>query len=116
LQVETRPRRAEAEFVVNLVVVDTHDPGLERLERTAATVLAVSSGAATAEDLARVAVAADESGRSIDGLVVVNPDPGDRTTGRMRPRERSRREVPPSRLTSVSSAQGRGRSATKDAP
>ena len=37
----------------------------------------------TAEELARLAVAAAADDRSIDGLVVTDPDPSDRTIGRV---------------------------------
>ena len=49
----------------------------------AVTVLAVSAGAATAEQLARVAASAADNGRDIAGILVANPDPSDQTTGRL---------------------------------
>ena len=45
------------------------------------SLIVVSSGFATAEELARLALAASDSGSSVDGIVVVNPDPGDSTAG-----------------------------------
>lgn len=45
------------------------------------TLLAVSSGFATVDDLARLALAAVDSGHPIEGIVVANPDPDDSTTG-----------------------------------
>ena len=51
--------------------------------RTTATVLGVSAGAATAEQLARVAVSAAIDGRDIIGILVANPEPDDQTTGQM---------------------------------
>ena len=42
--------------------------------RTTATVLGVSAGAATAEQLARVAVVAAADGREITGILVADPD------------------------------------------
>lgn len=63
------------------------------------TVLAVSSGGATAEDLARVALAADDAGVPLDGIVVTNADPLDRTTGRLLPRERAVLAPLPSLMT-----------------
>jgi hypothetical protein len=45
-----------------------------------ATLLGVSAGAATAEDLARVAVSAAGGGR-IAGILLADPDPADETTG-----------------------------------
>jgi hypothetical protein len=47
------------------------------------TVLAVSSGFATAEKLAAVTLACIEAGHPIQGVLVANPDPGDHTTGRV---------------------------------
>jgi capsular polysaccharide biosynthesis protein len=44
-------------------------------------VLAVSAGFASADELARVALAASDSGHPLDGMVVVNPYPSDNTTG-----------------------------------
>jgi len=51
--------------------------------RTTSTVLGVSAGAATADELARVAISAADDGRAIAGILVADPDPADRTTGRM---------------------------------
>ena len=51
--------------------------------RTTATVLGVSAGAATAEQLARVAASAAADGRDIAGILVADPDPADHTTGRL---------------------------------
>jgi len=63
------------------------------------TLLAVSSGAASAEDLAALALAADEAGMPLDGIVVANPDPLDRTTGRLLPTERAVLAPLPSLMT-----------------
>jgi hypothetical protein len=49
---------------------------------TAATVLGVSAGTATAEQLARLAMAATAHGGELTGLLVADPDPADRTSGR----------------------------------
>jgi hypothetical protein len=43
--------------------------------------LALSAGFAVADDLARVALAATEEGQGIDGILVINPEPGDNTAG-----------------------------------
>ena len=51
--------------------------------RATATVLGVSAGAATAEQLARVAASAAADGRDIAGILVADPDPADHTTGRL---------------------------------
>ena len=46
-----------------------------------ASLLAVSAGYSNGEALARVALAATDSGHTIAGIVVVNPDPTDSTAG-----------------------------------
>ena len=51
--------------------------------RTNATVLGVSAGAATADQLARVAVSAAANGSEITGILVADPDSADPTTGRV---------------------------------
>jgi hypothetical protein len=50
---------------------------------TNATVLGVSAGAATAEQLARSATSAAADGREVAGILVADPEPTDRTTGRI---------------------------------
>lgn len=80
------------------------------------TLLVVSAGGATAEELARLALAADEAGTPLQGIVVANPDPLDRTTGRL-PAERAVLAPLPSLMTGatehgeagVRSMQGRKR-------
>jgi hypothetical protein len=52
-------------------------------EPTTNTIVALSAGTVTAEELARLAVAAAADDRNIDGLVVTDPDPTDRTIGRV---------------------------------
>jgi capsular polysaccharide biosynthesis protein len=68
---------------IHLVVVDRDAPHLAGTERTTNTIVALSSGVVTAEELARLAVAAAADDRNIDGLVVTDPDPTDRTIGRV---------------------------------
>jgi capsular polysaccharide biosynthesis protein len=72
-----------AAFTVIVVVVDGRDPRVPPAVRTSATVLGVSAGGVTAEELARVAAAAAADGRDIYGILVANPDPDDQTTGRI---------------------------------
>jgi hypothetical protein len=69
--------------------------------RTNATVLGVSAGAATAEQLARAAVVASADGREIAGLLVADPDPGDQTTGRVPRLARPARSRLPNRLRGI---------------
>jgi hypothetical protein len=72
--------------------------------------LAVSSAAATRRNLADAVVAVDRLGLEVVGLVVANPDPFDRTTGRLAPVElpgtlaRPTRITPRTGATSVTSA------------
>ena len=53
-----------------------------------------------------MAVAVDDAGRRIDGIVVADPDQTDRTSGRHTMDERSRRLALPMRLTGIASSDG----------
>lgn len=70
---------AETRLVVSVVTVDPAHPELDA--SIGPTVLSVSSGFAVVDDLARVALASEKVGPGLDGIVVVNPDPRDNTTG-----------------------------------
>lgn len=96
----------QAELVVYLVVVDRTRPHLQQTPPSEALILSVTSGAASEADLARVAVAVDDHGRRIDGIVVADPDPADRTTGRHTISDRSQWPALPTRLTGGSSSAG----------
>jgi hypothetical protein len=72
-----------AALIVVVAVVDGEAPQVASTMRTAATVLGVSAGAVTADALARVAASAATDGRDIAGIFVADPDPADRTTGRV---------------------------------
>lgn len=87
-------------LVVLLAVLDRHNPELY-LDGTenAVTLLAVSAGFATAADLANVAVAADFGRHPLDGIIVVDPDPLDRTSGRLIPPGRSPQVALPTLMT-----------------
>jgi capsular polysaccharide biosynthesis protein len=99
LAVDTRRHvNHKADLVVQLAVMDRARPDLHA-GLTGVTLLAVTAGAATAEDLARVALAADDAGHPIARIVVVNPDPFDRSTGRLLPAERASQIGLPSLLT-----------------
>jgi capsular polysaccharide biosynthesis protein len=99
LVVSTRARGPQVALTVVLAVVDPHRPALSDLPPTEVAVLAVSSGTATAEDLARVAVVADEAGHRITGVILADPDDLDRTTGRTFPHEQTPLTAQPARLT-----------------
>jgi capsular polysaccharide biosynthesis protein len=89
-------------LTIVVTVVDARDPQLAGTIRTNATVLGVSAGAATAEQLARVAVSAAADRRQIAGILVADPEKTDQTTGHLpelvRPAERRK----PTRMTGAS--------------
>jgi len=69
-------------LVLNAVVLDQRDPLWPGTRLSSTTWLAISPGCATADELARVSAAAADSAQPISGIVIVNADPGDPTTGR----------------------------------
>jgi capsular polysaccharide biosynthesis protein len=74
-------------LIIAIVVIDADRPEIAPAVRTTATVLGVSAAAATTEQLARVAVVAAADGREITGFLVADPEPADRSSGRIpRPR------------------------------
>jgi hypothetical protein len=70
-------------LTVVVVVVDPASPQLPAAIDTDVTLLGVSAGKTTAEQLAKVAMAAASGGREISGILVADPDSTDRTTGRI---------------------------------
>jgi len=88
-------------LVIVVAVVDSRVPEVPDTMRTSATVLGVSAGAATAEQLARAAVVASADGREIAGLLVADPDPADQTTGRVPRLARPARSRLPNRLRGI---------------
>jgi capsular polysaccharide biosynthesis protein len=90
-----------AGLTVAVAALDGKAPQLPGLPGATATVLAVSSGGATAEQLARVAICAATCGRDLAGIIVASPDPQDHTTGRAPDLTRPARPRPPTKLTSV---------------
>jgi len=96
--------RGEAiDLTLTLVVADRRHPNLREAPASAATILSVAAATATEQDLARLAVAMDDTGRRIDGIVVADPDQTDRTSGRHTMEERARQPTLPTRLTGVAS-------------
>ncbi|MGO9658809.1 MAG: hypothetical protein ACLQVK_03145 [Acidimicrobiales bacterium] len=73
------PEFSAATLTVSVVAFDEAKPTIAH--SPGPTVLAVSSGFASAEALAKVALAASDADNSLDGIVVVNPDPNDSTVG-----------------------------------
>ncbi len=96
--------RDSADLVVHIAVIDRQRPHLRLDSPGTVTLLAVTAGAATAEDLARVALAADDSDNPIARIIVVDPDPLDRTTGRLLPFERAAQVPLPSLMTGTAIA------------
>ncbi len=94
------PRAAALTIVV--AVLDDQASQVSQVTRTTATVLGVSAGVATAEQLARVAVSAAGDGRDIAGIIVADPDSADHTTGRLpEPSRLAQRRVPARRTGST---------------
>jgi capsular polysaccharide biosynthesis protein len=93
----TRP--PDAVLTVVVAVVDGQDPQVADTTRSAATVLGVSAGAVTAEQVARVAASAAAAGRDITGILVADPDPDDPTTGRLPRLARPTHRRGPTRMT-----------------
>jgi hypothetical protein len=71
------------ELTVVVAVVDGADQQPPDMPPATATLLGVSAGGASAEQLARMAMSAAAEGREVVGLLVADPDPSDRTTGRV---------------------------------
>jgi capsular polysaccharide biosynthesis protein len=88
-------------LLVVVAVVDSRAPKMPDTMRTNVTVIGVSAGAATAEQLARAAVVAGADGREITGILVADPDPTDQTTGRISHLGRPARRGLPNRLRGV---------------
>ena len=101
LHVDTRRRKGVDDLTVELVVVDRKNPQFIGIDSNAVTLLAVASSSATAEDLARTAVAAYEAGGRISGVIVADPDNLDRSTGRLLLQQRSEQMPLPHRMTGV---------------
>jgi capsular polysaccharide biosynthesis protein len=74
-------RPATESLTVLVEVVDSRDPRPVQVAHPSATLLGVSAGSATAEQLARVAVSVATHGRDIAGVLVADPLGTDRTTG-----------------------------------
>ncbi len=91
----------DAALTVVVAVVDSRSPRVPYMTRTTATVLGVSAGAATAEQLARVAVSAAADDREIAGILVADPEPTDRTTGRITQLPRPAQRRLPTRLKGI---------------
>lgn len=91
----------DATLAVVVAVVDGKSPRVPETMRTSATLLGVSAGAATADQLAQVAVSVVSGGREIAGLLVADPDSADETTGRVPQLGRRGLQRMPTRLTGI---------------
>lgn len=99
-------REPDVALTVIVAVVDGQAPQVTQMIRTTATVLGVSAGVATAEQLARVAASAAVGGHDINGILVADPDPADTTTGRLPRVERPAQRRRPTRMTGTSMETG----------
>jgi capsular polysaccharide biosynthesis protein len=98
---DTAWRQPGAKLTVVVTVVGGRPPSVADTLPTSATVLGVSAGAATAVQLAGVAVSAADEGRQIDGILVADPDAADQTTGRVPQLARPAGRRMPTRLTGM---------------
>ena len=92
-----RPHGALLTIVI--CVVNGRAPRVADMMPTTATLLAVSAGVATGEQLARVAVRCAAAGRRIAGVVIADPDSSDQSTGRLPQRPGPASRVQPTRVT-----------------
>jgi capsular polysaccharide biosynthesis protein len=90
-----------AALTIVVAVVDGEEPRVDATMHTVTTVLGVSAGAVTAEQLARVAASAATDGREVAGILVADPDPADHTTGRLPQLTRPAHRKMPTRVTDV---------------
>lgn len=93
--------QSDAPLTVVVAVVDGRNPSVAGTMPTSVTVLGVTAGTATADQLARVATSAAAHGSNIDGILVADPDPTDPTTGRIPQLVRPARNAQPTRLTGL---------------
>ena len=91
----------DATLAVVVGVVDGRNPQAPGTIPTTATLIGVSAGAATADQLARVAVSAVSGRREITGILVADPDPADATTGRLPQLGRRGLRRTPTRMTGI---------------
>jgi capsular polysaccharide biosynthesis protein len=98
--------RGTVALTVVVAVVDEGKPQVADVSPTAVTVLGVSAATVTAAQLARVAVSAADAGRQVTGVLVADPLPADRTTGRLPQLARPVRGQQPTRLTGTTTGAG----------
>jgi hypothetical protein len=76
------PRTSGVALTLTHMIVDSAEPD-SWVRPSPTSVLALSAGTATSHDVARAAVFVHSRGGIVQGCVVSNPDPADRTTGRL---------------------------------
>jgi capsular polysaccharide biosynthesis protein len=88
-------------LTILITVVDRMAPRVVDRMHTSVAILGVSAGAATADELARVAFSTADLGRRLAGILVADPDSTDHTTGRLPQLARATARPGPTRLTGV---------------
>lgn len=94
--------RPRGRLTIVVTVVDSRAPEMPDTMHTTAAVLAVSAGAATADQLARAATCAAVDGRDVVGILVADPERTDRSTGRVPRLAQPARRKMPTRLNGFS--------------
>jgi capsular polysaccharide biosynthesis protein len=95
------PDAQGAVLVVTVLVIDSRTPQVPEAMRTATTLLGVSAGAVTAEQLARAAMVAVGDDRAITGILVADPEAADQTTGRIPQLGRAVQRRAPTRVNGI---------------
>jgi len=90
-----------AGLAVVVAVVDGRAPRVASTMRATTTLLGVTAGAVTAQQLVRVAASAAGDGRDIEGILVADPNPADPTTGRLPQLARPGQHRMPRRMTTA---------------
>jgi capsular polysaccharide biosynthesis protein len=93
--------QARPALSVLVAVVDGQAPRVPDWMRASIALVGVTAGVATAEELARIAVSSADRGRPISGILVADPEPTDRTTGRQPQLSRATAQRAPTRLTGI---------------
>jgi capsular polysaccharide biosynthesis protein len=88
-------------FAICVAVADAQTPRVGQTTHSALTVLSVTAGAVTAEQMTRVAASSAAAAREIVGILVANPVRADQTTGRMPQLARPDQYRMPTRMVGV---------------
>jgi hypothetical protein len=102
-----RPETPGGTVALAVGVVDGQAPRVAETTRADITLLAVTAGAVTAEQLVRVSASAAADGREISGVLVANPHPADETTGRVPELARPEEYRMPARFSGVVTTESR---------